>query len=83
MVENGERKLLITGDALHHPFQVSHPEWRSTHDMDPTLGVSTRTALLDRARRDASVVCVPHFGTPFGHVTDMGWMADAGAQGVG
>ena len=82
LVESRGRALLITGDALHHPFQVSHPEWRSTHDMDPELGVSTRMALLDRARRDGHVVCVPHFAVPFGHVSDMGWMADAGAQSL-
>jgi glyoxylase-like metal-dependent hydrolase (beta-lactamase superfamily II) len=67
VASDGER-LLITGDALHHPFQVTHPVWPSTHDMDPALGVETRVALLSRARDDALVACVPHFGEPFGRV---------------
>ena len=61
-------QLLITGDALHHPFQVTHPGWPSTHDMDPGLGVETRIALLGRARDEGLMTCVPHFGRPFGKV---------------
>jgi len=65
--------LLVTGDALHHPFQASHPTWPSTHDADPGTGVSTRMALLERARRDRTTTCVPHFARPFGRVGPSGW----------
>jgi glyoxylase-like metal-dependent hydrolase (beta-lactamase superfamily II) len=74
LVGAGDRQLLITGDTLHHPFQVTHPEWPSTHDADPALGVTTRTALLERARDERLRACVPHFARPFGRVETAGWV---------
>jgi glyoxylase-like metal-dependent hydrolase (beta-lactamase superfamily II) len=74
LVGTGDERLLVTGDALHHPFQVVHPEWPSTHDADPALGVTTRTALLDRARDEDLRACVPHFAHPFGRVGVTGWV---------
>jgi glyoxylase-like metal-dependent hydrolase (beta-lactamase superfamily II) len=65
--------LLITGDALHHPFQVAHPEWPSTHDADPASGVVTRGRLLRHAGEDGLAACVPHFAEPFGRVQDRRW----------
>jgi glyoxylase-like metal-dependent hydrolase (beta-lactamase superfamily II) len=76
LVDDGRGRLLITGDALHHPFQVAHPEWPSTHDADPATGVTTRTALLARARDEALETCVPHFARPFGSVGSHGWVSD-------
>jgi glyoxylase-like metal-dependent hydrolase (beta-lactamase superfamily II) len=70
---DGREPLLVTGDALHHPFQVAHPEWPSTHDDDPAAGVATRTALLERARGGRTITCVPHFARPFGRVGHAGW----------
>jgi glyoxylase-like metal-dependent hydrolase (beta-lactamase superfamily II) len=75
LVGTGDDRLLITGDALHHPFQVAHPEWPSTHDADPALGVTTRTTLLDRARDEVLRTCVPHFARPFGRIGAAGWVA--------
>ena len=74
LVGTGDQQLLIAGDALHHPFQVAHPEWPSTHDTDPALGVTTRTTLLDRARDEQLRACVPHFARPFGRVGPTGWV---------
>jgi glyoxylase-like metal-dependent hydrolase (beta-lactamase superfamily II) len=68
LIVSGAAELLLTGDALHHPFQVSHPEWPSTHDDDPEAGVETRTELLALARAGDRSVCVPHFARPFGCV---------------
>jgi glyoxylase-like metal-dependent hydrolase (beta-lactamase superfamily II) len=72
-------QLLIAGDALHHPFQVTHPEWLSNHDADPAAAVKTRVALLDRIREGDLGACVPHFARPFGHVRADGglrWVSD-------
>ncbi|MEP6973771.1 MAG: MBL fold metallo-hydrolase [Actinomycetota bacterium] len=71
LVSSGEERLLITGDALHHPHQVTHSEWPSTHDADPAIGVTTRKALLRRARDEELPTCVPHFAEPFGRVVNL------------
>jgi glyoxylase-like metal-dependent hydrolase (beta-lactamase superfamily II) len=60
--------MLFTGDLLHLPIQVSHPEWESGHDEEPELGVASRIALLTRARDERWGVAVSHFGRPFGGV---------------
>jgi glyoxylase-like metal-dependent hydrolase (beta-lactamase superfamily II) len=70
-VSSVDERLLITGDALHHPVQVTHPGWLSTHDADPAAGVVTRQALLGRARDENLATCVPHFGEPFGRVVSV------------
>jgi glyoxylase-like metal-dependent hydrolase (beta-lactamase superfamily II) len=60
--------MLVTGDLLHLPIQVAHPEWLSSHDDDPGLGVASRIALLTRAHNERWSVAVSHFGAPFGTV---------------
>ena len=68
----GDTSMLLTGDLLHLPIQVAHPEWWSGHDEDPGLGVASRTALLARARDASWWVAVSHFGRPFGRVLASG-----------
>jgi glyoxylase-like metal-dependent hydrolase (beta-lactamase superfamily II) len=60
--------MLFTGDLLHLPIQASHPDWESSHDEEPELGVGSRIALLTRARDERWGVAVSHFGRPFGSV---------------
>ena len=60
--------MLFTGDLLHLPIQVSNPEWESSHDEEPGLGVASRNELLSRARDERWGVAVSHFGRPFGSV---------------
>ncbi len=60
--------MLLTGDLLHLPTQVAHPEWESSHDEEPALGAASRVALLARARDEGWAVAVSHFGRPFGAV---------------
>jgi glyoxylase-like metal-dependent hydrolase (beta-lactamase superfamily II) len=74
LVEDGDESLLLTGDLLHVPIQVAHPEWPSTHDVDAMLGVGSRRRLLFRARHRRWRVAVSHFGRPFGRVGDDGWV---------
>jgi glyoxylase-like metal-dependent hydrolase (beta-lactamase superfamily II) len=72
ILTEGDASLLLTGDLLHLPVQAAHPEWRSGHDEDPALGVTSRTALLARARDADWQVAVSHFGHPFGRVVTLG-----------
>jgi glyoxylase-like metal-dependent hydrolase (beta-lactamase superfamily II) len=68
-----DESLLLTGDLLHVPPQVVHPEWTSPHDEDPELGASERSRHLEAARAEGWTVGVSHFGQPFGRVGPGGW----------
>lgn len=39
-------EALITGDFMHHPCQIAHPEWSSTADSDPAMAHETRNRML-------------------------------------
>ncbi len=67
--------LLLTGDLLHLPIQIAHPEWPSSHDEDPLTGSASRAAILDRARDLGWRVAVSHFARPFGGVSNGTWMS--------
>lgn len=45
-------EALITGDFMHHPCQIAHPDWATLADSDPEAGIATRrrmfAALADR-----------------------------------
>lgn len=68
LLTDGASSMLLTGDLLHLPIQVSHPEWASSHDQEPELGAASRVGLLTRARDERWGVAVSHFGRPFGGV---------------
>lgn len=70
-----DESLLLTGDLLHLPIQVAHPEWRSSHDVDPDTGSVSRVSVLTRARDLGWLVAVSHFARPFGHVDTDGWVS--------
>jgi hypothetical protein len=65
--------LLLTGDLLHVPVQVAHPQWHSGHDEDPSAGAASRTATIGRARELGWRVAVSHFAHPFGRASNEGW----------
>jgi glyoxylase-like metal-dependent hydrolase (beta-lactamase superfamily II) len=69
---DGSMTLLLTGDLLHLPIQVAHPEWASSHDEDSELGSQTRTAILNRALEKDWGLAVSHFARPFGSVLRSG-----------
>ncbi|TNF23203.1 MAG: MBL fold metallo-hydrolase, partial [Deltaproteobacteria bacterium] len=50
-------EALVTGDMIHHPCQVGHPEWTGPADSDRALAHATRAAALeDAAARDVLVL---------------------------
>jgi glyoxylase-like metal-dependent hydrolase (beta-lactamase superfamily II) len=73
LLQADEDALLLTGDLLHQPIQVAHPEWASWHDEDEMLGVASRRILLFRAKDRGWRLAVSHFAEPFGLLTDEGW----------
>ena len=62
-------EALITGDFMHHPYQIARPEWSSTADSDPVAARHTREAVLAGLAGTPTLVIGTHFaGRTAGHV---------------
>jgi glyoxylase-like metal-dependent hydrolase (beta-lactamase superfamily II) len=62
-------EALITGDFMHHPCQIAHPEWSSTADSDPVEARLTRKRSLTHLGNTPVLVIGTHFaGRTAGHV---------------
>jgi glyoxylase-like metal-dependent hydrolase (beta-lactamase superfamily II) len=71
---DGDEMAVYVGDLIHHPLQIEHPEWSPVFDSLPLLSRETRRALVDRARRDGSLVLSYHLPFPgIGRIGDGGW----------
>ena len=68
VLTDGPFTMLFTGDLLHLPVQIAHPDWESNHDEDAEQGAASRMALLSRARDERWGVAVSHFSRPFGGI---------------
>ncbi|QCB26238.1 MBL fold metallo-hydrolase [Streptomyces sp. SS52] len=55
---------LVTGDCVHHPVQLAHPELGSCVDIDPALAASTRRSLLASLVGTDTLVLGTHFPPP-------------------
>jgi glyoxylase-like metal-dependent hydrolase (beta-lactamase superfamily II) len=68
IISRGEQAL-ITGDFMHHPCQIAHPEWDTTADSDPAQGVRTRQEMFGRLAGTPVLVIGTHFaGATAGHI---------------
>jgi glyoxylase-like metal-dependent hydrolase (beta-lactamase superfamily II) len=54
-------EALITGDFMHHPCQIAHPEWASTADSDASMGVRTRERMFELLAGTPVLVIGTHF----------------------
>jgi glyoxylase-like metal-dependent hydrolase (beta-lactamase superfamily II) len=62
-------EALITGDFMHHPCQIAHPDYDLTSDSDPAQGIRTRRAMLNNLADRSVLVLISHFADPTaGHV---------------
>jgi glyoxylase-like metal-dependent hydrolase (beta-lactamase superfamily II) len=59
----GERAYL-TGDVIHHPIQVEHPEWSTCFCSDPQLSAETRLKTLATVAQQDAWLLSAHFPTP-------------------
>jgi glyoxylase-like metal-dependent hydrolase (beta-lactamase superfamily II) len=60
IVSQGE-EALITGDFMHHPCQIAHPDYDLTSDSDPTQGIRTRWEMFERLADRPVLVLITHF----------------------
>jgi glyoxylase-like metal-dependent hydrolase (beta-lactamase superfamily II) len=71
---SGQETAVYVGDLLHHALQIEHPEWSPIFDALPRLSRETRRALVERARRERSLVLSYHLPFPgIGHIGETGW----------
>ena len=61
---SGQEMAIYVGDMIHHPLQIEHPEWCPTFDALPPLSRETRRNLIERARREHSLVLSYHLPFP-------------------
>lgn len=61
VLSSGEERLIVLGDALHCPAQLTEAEWQFFYDVDPELGVRTRQALLQEAEQPGTSLLPCHF----------------------
>lgn len=66
LVESKGDTAVITGDLLHVPCQIGHPEWSNIYDTDQAAAADTRRAFLERFADTETLVIGNHFGTPTG-----------------
>src|SRR5579859_2714072 len=61
---SGQETAVYVGDALHHPLQIEHPDWSPIFDSLPPLSRATRRNLVERARREGSLILSYHLPFP-------------------
>jgi glyoxylase-like metal-dependent hydrolase (beta-lactamase superfamily II) len=60
---------VMSGDLMHSPIQLKHPEWRARPDYDVAQARETRRAILDRYCETETLICTAHFPLPsVGHI---------------
>jgi glyoxylase-like metal-dependent hydrolase (beta-lactamase superfamily II) len=68
-ISSAGHEALITGDFMHHPCQIAHPEWSSTADSDAAQAQATRERMLDELAGKPTLVIGTHFaGATAGHI---------------
>ncbi|RVQ65177.1 MBL fold metallo-hydrolase [Croceicoccus ponticola] len=63
VTSNGQAAL-ITGDFIHHPCQLAHPEWSITSDYDPALSALTREERFSAIAGTDAIMIGTHWPTP-------------------
>ena len=66
VIESDGDKAIITGDCIHHPVQLTKPEWCSSADSDPNFALATRKALIEKYVDSGTVFLGSHFPPPTG-----------------
>lgn len=63
-LDSAGRCAVITGDCLHHPLQLAHPDICSSADVDPGQAARTRRTLLTRLADTDTLLLGSHFPPP-------------------
>lgn len=61
VIASGDERLIVLGDALHCPAQLTETEWEFVYDVDPALASATRAALVREAEQPGTSLLPCHF----------------------
>ncbi|MFZ2886706.1 MAG: MBL fold metallo-hydrolase [Minisyncoccia bacterium] len=68
-IESEGTSAIITGDVLHHPCQLAHPEWKVLWDTDKEMAIKTRHDFFQTCANSGILVIGSHFSAPtVGHI---------------
>jgi len=69
MIESRGETAIITGDMMHHPCQVSRPDWVSEFDTDKNAGAARRNTMIRQWADKPYLIIGTHFAAPTaGHI---------------
>ena len=69
MIESEGKRGMITGDIMHHPCQIAHPDWAPGFDSDKAAAIATRKRVLGEVADEPVLVIGTHFPAPTaGHI---------------
>ncbi|HTK80203.1 MAG TPA: MBL fold metallo-hydrolase [Rhizomicrobium sp.] len=69
LIESRGESAIITGDMMHHPCQIGHPEWSPEFDSDKEAAAVTRKAMVKDWADQPILVIGTHFAAPTaGHI---------------
>jgi len=60
-IESEGERALITGDFVHHPCQLAHPDWATNVDWDQTESSKTRARTFSMLAGEGSLVIGTHW----------------------
>ena len=75
-VDGADRSAVVTGDLLHSPLQLRHPDLAMLLDTDPGTAAASRRRVLHQAEQEQLLLCTGPFPLPsVGTLapTDGGW----------
>ncbi len=64
MIESDGARGMITGDIMHHPCQIAHPDWAPSFDSDKAAAIATRKRVLGEVADEPILVIGTHFPAP-------------------
>ena len=72
-LKDGGRQACFSGDIMHHPIQVYHPDWSSQFCSDQELSAKSRRKLLEDCVESNALLCPAHFpGANAGYIKPAG-----------
>ena len=63
-IRSGGAEAVITGDSMHHPCQIAHPDWSSAADTDQDASRRTREGFLKKYSNSDTLIIGTHFAAP-------------------
>src|SRR5882757_2338191 len=72
-LKDGGRQACFSGDIMHHPIQVYHPDWSSQFCWDQAMSARSRRQLLEDCVEGNALLCPAHFpGANAGYIKPQG-----------